>query len=51
MLPSETVCYVCGSRYTGPPLNPDHKAYDLMTAQTWEARSIAWRRRNDHSSD
>ena len=51
MLPSITVCYVCGARCSGWPLNPDHKTYDLMTAQTWEARSITWRRRHDRSPE
>lgn len=44
-LPPLTVCYVCGSRYAGPPLHPDHAPFELMTAQTWEARSLTWRRR------
>lgn len=48
-LPMVTVCYVCSTRYRGLPLNPDHAKYDLMTAQTWEARSLNWRMRHDRS--
>ena len=51
MLPWITVCYICGARYAGLPLDPGHKAFDLMTAQTWEARALTWRRRNDQSPD
>ncbi len=43
-LPMITVCYVCASRYRGIPLNPEHSRYELMTAQTYEARSLNWRR-------
>ena len=50
LLPMITVCYVCGSRYLGWSLNPDHRPYDLMTAQTYEARSLTWRRLHDHSA-
>lgn len=49
-LPNMTVCYVCGSRYRGAPIHPDHGPYDLMTAQTYEARSINWRKRHDRSA-
>ncbi len=49
LLPDATVCYVCATRFCGPPPNPDHRPYDLMMAQTWEARGILWRRRNDRS--
>lgn len=44
-LPPLTVCYVCGSRHAGTPISPDHHPFDLMTAQTYEARSLSWRRR------
>ncbi len=50
-LPLATTCYVCSSRYRGIPLNPDHGKYDLMTAQTYEARSLYWRRRHDRSDE
>lgn len=43
-LPTITVCYVCKSRYSGVPLNPRHAPFDLMTAQTYEARALNWRR-------
>ncbi|HET6372096.1 MAG TPA: hypothetical protein VFG76_02235 [Candidatus Polarisedimenticolia bacterium] len=46
-LPPITVCYVCGARYHGQPVNPNHGPYDLMTAQTYEARSIRWRQARD----
>lgn len=46
-LPPMTVCYVCGARYRGMAPHPDHAPYDLVTAQTWEARSLNWRRLND----
>lgn len=49
-LPPLTVCYVCKARYAGYPTHPDHAAYDLMTAQTYEARSLTWRRRYDRSA-
>jgi hypothetical protein len=49
LLPTITVCYVCAARIGGVRANPDHHPYDLMTAQTWEARSVNWRRRNDRS--
>jgi hypothetical protein len=44
ILPSVTVCYICRASYGGIPLNPDHRPYELVTAQTWEARALAWRR-------
>lgn len=50
-LPLATTCYVCSSRYRGVPLNPAHGKYDLMTAQTYEARSLTWRRLNDRSEE
>ena len=46
-LPPLTVCYVCRARYRGFPPHPDHAPYDLVTAQTWEARSLNWRRLHD----
>jgi len=49
-LPAIAVCYVCGARYRGLPVSPDLSPYDLLTAQTYEARAIHWRRANDHSS-
>lgn len=49
LLPTISVCYVCASRIAGVPVNPEHHAYDLMTAQTWEARAVNWRRRHDRS--
>jgi hypothetical protein len=45
-----TVCYVCGTRFIDTPLNPQHRAYDLMTAQTYEARSLNWRKRHDRAA-
>lgn len=47
VLPSITVCYVCGSRYRGLPINPEHLPFELVTAQMWEARSLNWKRLND----
>ncbi len=49
LLPTITVCYVCAARIGGGRANPDHRPYDLMTAQTWEARAVNWRRRHDRS--
>ena len=49
-LPLITVCYICGARYSGVPISPDHAPYDLMTAQTYEARSVNWRNRHDRSA-
>jgi len=46
VLPTITVCYVCGSRYRGFPINPDHRPFELMTAQLWEARSLNWKKLN-----
>jgi len=46
LLPFITVCYVCASRYRGMPLPDDARPFDLLTAQTYEARSITWRRFN-----
>jgi len=51
LLPSVTVCYVCRASYGGLPLNPDHRPYDLMTAQTWEARALMWRRTGGQPAD
>lgn len=51
MLPMITVCYICGTRYRGLPLNPGHHPFELMSAQTWEARSLTWRRLRDRSTD
>ena len=50
LLPSIAVCYVCASRIAGAPHNPDHRPYDLMTAQTWEARAVNWRKRHDRTA-
>lgn len=50
LLPTITVCYVCATRIAGVPVNPQHHAYELMTAQTWEARAVNWRRRHDRSA-
>lgn len=50
ILPTITVCYVCGSRYRGLPVNPDHRPFELMTAQMWEARSLNWRKLNTTSA-
>lgn len=50
VLPPLTVCYVCESGYRGFPVNPDHRAYDLPAAQTWEARKLNWRRLNSGPS-
>lgn len=41
-LPRVTVCYVCGATYRGVPPHPSHRPFDLMTAQTCEARAIHW---------
>lgn len=49
VLPTITVCYVCGSRYRGLPINPDHFPFELVTAQLWEARSLNWKKLNDPS--
>jgi len=51
MLPSVTVCYICRASYSGLPLDPAHKPYDLMTAQTWEARALTWRRTGGQTAD
>ncbi len=45
-LPPLTVCYVCGARMRGTPVSAAHAPFDLMSAQTWEARSLAWRKRH-----
>lgn len=50
MLPTIAVCYVCATRIAGTRLDPELAPYDLMTAQTWEARSVTWRRRHDRSA-
>jgi len=47
VLPWITVCYVCGSRYRGWRPDARLEPYDLVTAQTWEARALTWRRLND----
>jgi len=41
-LPRVSVCYICKARYRGVPPHPDHLPFDLMTAQTYEARSVHW---------
>lgn len=46
-LPMIAACYVCGARFQGHPAGPDLRPYDLMTAQTYEARALAWRKRHD----
>ena len=51
MLPFITVCYVCGAQYRRLPLNPHHAPFELLTAQTWEARTLTWRRLQDRSTD
>ena len=51
MLPMITVCYICRTRYRGLPVNPNHRPFELMTAQTWEARTLTWRRLHDRSAD
>ncbi|HZI95041.1 MAG TPA: hypothetical protein VFE84_12415 [Patescibacteria group bacterium] len=51
LLPLVTVCYICATKYRGAPLNPDHKPFDLLTAQTWEARTLNWRKLHDQSAD
>lgn len=48
-LPAITVCYICKSRYRGLPPNADHAPFELVTAQTWEARSLTWRSLHDHA--
>jgi hypothetical protein len=42
LLPRVSVCYVCKARYRGVPPHPDHRPFDLQTAQTYEARSAHW---------
>ena len=49
-LPFITCCYVCGARLRGLPLSPEALPFELLSAQTWEARGLAWRRLNDRSS-
>lgn len=41
-LPRVSVCYICKARYRGVPPHPDHKPFDLLTAQTYEARAMNW---------
>ncbi|HKY31314.1 MAG TPA: hypothetical protein VJV23_02175 [Candidatus Polarisedimenticolia bacterium] len=48
-LPTVTVCYVCAARYRGFAGHPGRGPYDLMAAQTWEARALHWKRANDRS--
>lgn len=48
-LPLIAACYVCGAKYRGFPVSADLEAYELLTAQTCEARAIHWRRSNDSS--
>jgi hypothetical protein len=45
LLPRITVCYVCGAIWRGVPPHPSQRPFDLMTAQTCEARSINWAER------
>jgi len=42
ILPRVSVCYICKARYRGLPPSPDHGPFDLVTAQTYEARSLNW---------
>jgi len=42
LLPRVSVCYICKARYRGMPPHPDHAPFELMTAQTYEARSANW---------
>jgi hypothetical protein len=42
MLPRVSVCYVCKARYLGIPPHPEQRPYDLVTAQTYEARAENW---------
>jgi len=41
-LPKVAVCYVCKARYRGIPPRPDHRPFELITAQTYEARAVNW---------
>jgi len=41
-LPRVSVCYICRARYRGVPPHPDHAVFDLLTAQTYEARAVNW---------
>jgi hypothetical protein len=42
LLPRVSVCYVCKARYRGVPPHADHRPYELVTAQAWEARARNW---------
>lgn len=42
LLPRVSVCYICSARYRGVRPRADHGAYDLHTAQAWEARGRNW---------
>lgn len=42
ILPRVSVCYICKARYCGVPPNPAHGPYELLTAQTYEARAVNW---------
>jgi hypothetical protein len=41
-LPRISVCYVCKARYLGLPPHPGHEPFDLVTAQSQEARALNW---------
>jgi hypothetical protein len=42
LLPRVAVCYVCRARYRGVPPHPGQRPFDLVTAQTYEARALKW---------
>ena len=42
LLPRVSVCYICKARYRKVPPHIDHLPFELITAQTWEARSENW---------
>ncbi|MBI3448344.1 MAG: hypothetical protein HY049_05440 [Acidobacteria bacterium] len=41
-LPRVSVCYVCKACFRGVPPHPAHGPYELLTAQTYEARAVNW---------
>jgi hypothetical protein len=41
-LPRVSVCYICKASYRGVPPHADHRPFDLVTAQTYEARGVNW---------
>ena len=43
MLPRVSVCYICRARYQGVPPHEDHAPYNLIIAQTNEARTLSWK--------